>query len=411
MMFFRLILREFKAQRMRMALTIGAVIWGTVAITLLLAFGEGLKKQMIKATRGLGNHIVILYGGQTTIPYQGLPQGRRIRFTMDDMELLRKAFPEIKSITAEYNAWSAALGYDGKEYSKLCSGVTPEFGPMRSQIAEAGGRFINEPDEKFKRRTMFVGDKLAKDIFGEENAVGKQVTFNGIPFTIVGVMRHKLQNSSYSGPDDDKVTIPASTYQTIFNDRYVQRLIYQVHDGVDTKALESRVTAYFSNKFRYDPKDKRAMRFWDVGEEERITNMVFIGITGFMFFIGAMTLLISGVGIANIMYVAVRERTREIGTKIALGGERKHIVIQFLTESLTISLVGGTLGIFLCMGIVRLMGMLPAEGSMELFGQPRITWIWTLSTVAILTIIGFFAGYFPARKAALVNPVEALRYE
>jgi len=410
-MFFKLILRELKSQRMRLALTIAAVIWGTLSITILLAFGEGLKKQMVRATRGLGNHIVILYGGQTSIPHEGLPQGRRIRFTMEDMQTLRAAFPEIKSITAEYNYWNAPLGYNNKEYSKLCSGVTPSFGEMRSNFAQAGGRFINELDEKYKRRVMFIGDRLATSVFGDTDPVGQKVTFAGVPFTVIGVMRHKLQNSMYSGPDDDKVTIPASTFESMFGRRYVNRIIYQVQDGIRTKDLEGRITAFFSSKFRYDPTDERAVRFWDVAEQERITNMVFIGITGFMFFIGAMTLLISGVGIANIMYVAVRERTREIGTKIALGGERRHIIVQFLVESLTISLVGGALGILITVGIVKLVGMIPAEGAMEFLGKPQITWLWTMLTILILSLIGFFSGYFPARRAASINPVEALRYE
>jgi putative ABC transport system permease protein len=148
-----------------------------------------------------------------------------------------------------------------------------------------------------------------------------------------------------------------------------------------------------------------------VGENERETRLVFLGVNGFMFFIGAMTLLISGVGIANIMYVAVRERTREIGTKMALGGERKHIIWHFLLEALTIALLGGTLGILACAGVIKGLSYLPPEAFSDMFGEPKITWFWTLLTVSILAVVGFFAGYFPARKAASVNPVEALRYE
>jgi putative ABC transport system permease protein len=411
MMFFRLILREFKAQKMRMALTIGAVVWGTVSITLLLAFGEGLQHQMVKGTRGLGDHIVIMGGGQTGRPYAGLPPGRRIRLSMDDMQLLRKAFPELASVTAEYNNWGAALGYKKNEYSKLLSGVTPEFGNMRSHFPQAGGRFLNPLDERYKRRVVFVGDKLAESVFGNINPVGETVTIAGTPFTVIGVMQKKQQNSMYSGPDNDKLTIPASTFQTMFGNRYVNRIIYKAREGINTEELEPRVIAFFATKYRYDPKDDRAIWFWDVGENERIMNMVFLGVNGFMFFIGAMTLLISGVGIANIMYVAVRERTREIGTKMALGGERKHIIIQFLVEALGIALTGGALGILACVGIIKVLALLPPEAFSDMFGVPRITWLWTVLTVVILTLIGFFSGYFPARRAASVNPVTALRYE
>jgi putative ABC transport system permease protein len=411
MMFFRLIFREFRAQKMRMALTLGAVVWGTVAITLLLAFGEGLQKQMIKGTRGLGDHIVIMGGGQTSIAHAGLPPGRRIGLSMDDMILLRQAFPELETVTAEYNTWGATLGYGKSEYSKLLSGVTPEFGDLRSHFPQAGGRFLNALDERYKRRVVFVGDKLAESIFGEKSPVGEVITIDGTPFTVVGVMQKKQQNSMYSGPDNDKLTIPASTFQAMFGHRYVGRIIYRARTGIETEKLEPRVTAFFATKFRYDPKDKRALWFWDVGENERVMRMVFLGVNGFMFFIGAMTLLISGVGIANIMYVAVRERTREIGTKMALGGERRHIIVQFLVEALGIATVGGALGILASVGIIRALALLPPAAFEEMFGRPRITWIWTILTVAILTLIGFFSGYFPARRAASINPVEALRYE
>jgi putative ABC transport system permease protein len=258
---------------------------------------------------------------------------------------------------------------------------------------------------------VFLGDKLAISVFGSANPVGEIVTIDGKPFTVIGVMQKKQQNSMYSGPDNDKMTIPASTFQAMFGYRYVNRIIYKAKAGIETEKLEPRVTAFFAGKFRYDPKDERAIRFWDVGENERVMRMVFLGVNGFMFFIGAMTLLISGVGIANIMYVAVRERTREIGTKMALGGQRKHIIIQFLVEALGIALCGGALGLLACFGIIKLLALLPPEAFSDMFGVPRITWLWTLLTVVILTLIGFFSGYFPARRAASVNPVEALRYE
>jgi putative ABC transport system permease protein len=411
MMFFRLILRELAAQKMRLALTTGAVAWGTVSITLLLAFGEGLERQMIRGTRGLGERIVIMGGGQTGRPHAGLPAGRRIALSMDDMHLMKASFPEITSITAEYNTWDATIGYGDRDYSAPLSGTTPEFGPMRNHIPVSGGRFINALDLELKRRVAFLGDKLAQDMFGSKDPVGERITIDGTPFTVIGVMQKKQQNNMYMGPDNNKLTIPSSTFQAMFGPRYVRRILYQMQEGLTSKDLEPRILAFFATRFHYHPEDDRALWFWDVGENERTTRMVFLGVQGFMFFIGAMTLLISGVGIANIMYVAVRERTREIGTKMALGGERKHIVWQFLVEALTIALAGGALGLLLCTGIIKATAYLPPESFSDLFGQPEITWFWTILTVVILALIGFFAGYFPARKAASVNPVEALRYE
>jgi putative ABC transport system permease protein len=410
-LFFKLILREFKSQKLRMALTIAGITWGTIAITLLMAFSMGIEKQMMKASRGLGKGIVILWPGQTSMVYEGLPQGRRIHFAPEDMQLIKDRIPEIDKISGEYLRWGVNVEYGHVHTTKLVSGVYPEFRDLRSHYPQMGGRFLNNLDIEQKRRVVFLGDKVAKEIFGSMDPIGKLVTLNNVPFEVIGVMTKKLQNSMYHGPDDDCLVIPASSFVMIFGDPWYDDFVYSVKPGVDTRDVEKTLLRLFGSKYRFNPEDERALWFWDIKRDAEIQEKVFLGITIFMWFIGGMTLVIAGVGVANIMYVAVRERTKEIGTKIALGAEKRHITIQFMTEALTIAFTGGFLGLAISALIAKLFGLIPMEGALEFLGRPDINWPVALITVATLSLIGFLAGYFPARKAASINPVEALRYE
>jgi putative ABC transport system permease protein len=414
LLFLKLIGREFKAQKLRMGLTILAITWGTISITLLMAFSVGLDRQFARASKGLGDGIVIVWGGQTSLPYQGLPQGRRINFRTESgiIDLVKSRVVGIELVAGEFLRWGQTLEYGGKQINKLVGGTYPEYEVMRAHYAKKGGRFLNKKDLDLKRRVVYLGTEVAEELFDEGvNPVGEMIKINGIPFTVIGVMIEKLQDSNYHGPDEDYVVIPASTFLLIYGDPFFDNLVYKVKDGIDSKVVEKDLFRVLGAKYRFDPEDESALWIWDTVEGEEISRKVFLGITIFMWFIGGMTLLIAGIGVANIMYVAVRERTKEIGTKIALGAERRHIIFQFMTEALAIALVGGLIGIVFSMAICALFRMLPMEGALEFLGQPTVNWVVAFTTVLTLSFIGLFAGLFPARKAASINPVEALRYE
>ena len=404
-------MREFKAQKLRMALTILAITWGTISITLLMAFSIGVERQMRRAGAGMGQGVIILWPGQTTMPFQGLPQGRRIAFVPEDLDLVTARVAGIDNISGEYMRWGVVIEYGKKQVNKLVSGVYPEFGEMRSHHSQAGGRFIDPFDFETKRRVIFLGWKVAEELFDEQDPVGRMVTLNGIPFTVVGVMIKKMQDSSYHGPDEDYGVIPASTFVALFGDPYFDNFVYTVKPGVDTKAVEQDLFRVFGGKYRFDPKDTHALWFWDTVEQAEVSRKVFMGINIFMWFIGGMTLVIAGVGVANIMYVAIRERTREIGTKMALGACKGHIILQFMTEAMFIAMFGGFLGLLFSVAVTRLFWLIPMEGALQFLGRPLVNWPVAIITVVTLSVIGFLAGFFPARKAASINPVEALRYE
>lgn len=390
-----------------------AIAWGTISIVMLLAFGEGLKRSLNKARHGMGKDIVVMWGGQTSIPYQGLGKGRRIYFIDEDVELLRNKVPDIEAISGEYTRWGVSMTYKKNTVSEMVTGAYPSFEDMRAHYAEMGGRFVNDLDMRHKRRVVFLGNKLKERLFGkQEDAIGKTIILNNIPFTVIGVMIEKMQMGMYGGPDWDKATIPATTFKAIFGHKYLHNIVYKPKDVAQIEEVKIKVSEVMGGKYRFDPKDKEALWLWDVIEGQKIFNKVLIGFQIFFGILGGMTLLIAGVGVANIMYVAVKERTREIGIKMALGAKRFHIISQFLCESLLIAILGGALGIIFSVILVKIWGAVPVKADwMKWLGKPTISLQIAIITSMILGAIGILSGIFPSRKAASVNPVESLRYE
>ncbi|NUQ43025.1 MAG: ABC transporter permease [Calditrichaceae bacterium] len=401
-----------KKQRKRIWLTVTAIAWGTLSIILLLSFGEGLRRQLAIANKGLGVNIVILYGGQTGKVYQGLPRGREIRFSEEDVNLLKEKIPFISGISGEYDLWGVSMTYQKKTLTERITGVLPPFEYMRTHFPQPGGRFINELDIELRRRVIFLGNDLKERLFGDEDAIGKVVMVNNIPFTVVGVMQKKLQMSMYGGPDAGKGSIPASTFKTLYGRKYLNRIVYQVQETGLAPFVEQQVYQVLGRKYRFDSEDEKALGIWDTIEMTQVMGKMLIGIQIFLGVIGALTLLIASVGVANIMYVSVRERTREIGVKRALGAKRSHVKQQFILEALFIAISGGLIGGFIALLIIQaLQGIPVGEGPLQFLGKPTFSFPIALSTALILGVVGLLAGYFPARRAASLDPVESLRYE
>lgn len=405
--------RDFRKQKKRATLTVAAIVWGTFSILMLLAFGEGLKDQLDKNRRSLGENIFIIWGGQTSIPYKGLPRGRRITFRPDDLDLISKSIPEIASLGGEYSNWGIDVVYGKKVLSQHVTGECPSYELMRTQYPESGGRYLNDSDMELKRRVVFLGYELNKKLFGDESPVGKSIFIARIPFTVIGVGQTKQQMGMYGGPDVEKATIPATTYQSIFGDKYLDNLVIQPKDEQSSEYVKSRLYQVLSTKHQFDPTDKQALSIWDTIEGRREMGKMMLGMQIFMGILGGLTLLIAGVGVANIMYVVIKERTKEIGIKMALGAKPKTIHNQFLLEALLICFSGGAIGIFISQLVCDLASIIPRDpkSSMSWLGNPTISLPIGLITVFILAIVGLTAGYFPARRAASLNPAETLRYE
>lgn len=402
---FRQLFTDMRSQKLRTFLTASGIVWGTVAVSLLLAFGQGLHRHMHDRSAGLGENIVIAWPSRTSMPFEGLGRGRRIRLNEEDMTLIRARVAGLAGISGEY-ATSLKLNYRAQTLPVDVSGVNPIFGDLRSLIPQEGGRFINYLDEKRQRRVMFLGNQLALDIFKGEDPVGQTVRLAGSPFLVVGVLQKKSQDSSYSGRDKDKLFVPSSTFRTLTGRKYVGNFIFKAQDVKQTERVKSDLLATVAGKHRFNPEDKEALAMWDTTQQFQFLADFMMGFQVFLGMIGALTLVVGGIGVSNIMNVVVEERTHEIGIKMALGARSGWILGQFLLETATLTALGGLAGLGLS---AALCAAVPLTGLQEFVGSPDLSWKVAATTAGLLGVIGLLAGYFPAREASTLDPVVAMK--
>ncbi len=403
--FLKQIAHDVRQQKMRTALTVLGITWGTVSVALLVAFGQGLEARILKNQLGMGENIVIAWPSRTSLPYQGLGKGRRIQISEEDLQALKREIPEA-NFSGEFRRNNSAFKREKVRLTPQVSANSPIFAAMRNVIPAEGGRYINDVDMDRRRRVVFIGDKLKTDLFGDSPAVGQTILLDNTPFLVVGVLEKKAQDSSYGGRDEDQAFIPETTFRGLFSQRYYENMIFQAKSAEATPVVTKAVYDTLARRHKFDPQDKEAISMWDTTEGAKFFTIFFGIFRGFLAIVGSFTLIVGGIGVSNIMYVVLEERMKEIGIKLAIGAKPRYIQTQFLLETLAITGFGGVLGFLITIGV---LAVFPYLGLDEYVGTPTASPLVLLSTSALLGLVGFLAGYFPARRASMLDPVVALK--
>ena len=400
------------AHKRRTLLTMFGIAWGIISITLMVAAGEGLGRGIQKQHENFGKDVMIVFAGRTSMQAGGTRSGRVIHWMEDDYKQVALEAPACRYVMPE-------LGNNVKVHSPFNSGdidtvgSLPAFAIIRS-ITVAQGRFYNDVDNEEGRRVAFLGSDTKKQLFAEREALGQTIELNGTPYTIIGVMKTKDQNSSYDGVDIRKIFIPFNSMKRDFPNKppavehSVDRILAAPWSLQTHPDCVRQIRRTLGRMHNFDPRDEEAAGIWDTVKGEQAMRLIFVGMEVFMGAVGVATIFLGGLGVMNVMLVSVRERTREIGVRKALGATRQSILQQFFLETVFVVVISGAAGLIISYGFCALVNLLP---KLPFFDGLDASWQLAALTISLLGIIAVVSALYPANQAASVDPIEALRFE
>jgi len=406
----------FRAHKMRTFLTMFGIVWGIASVILLVGLGRGFSVDQKKHMQTLGKDLVIMWGGRTSSQVGGRAAGREIQLNVDDAHLIQNECYLVKNVSPELRRSIPEVS----QYNSANRGVVgmwPSYQDFRSLLLSEG-RLITGDDEREGHRVVVLGSKAYRQLFPGQPALGATLIIKSLPYTVVGVLAEKKQNSNYSGPDNDYLFAPYSAVARDFpppekpgagiTRGWLDDIVFEVGNPEAHEAAVTQVRRALARVHHFDPVDKDAIFIWDTMDGAKMLEEIFGVVTIFFGCVAIVTLCLGGIGVMNIMLVSVTERTREIGTRKAMGATKRDILRQFFAESAMLTIVSGILGLSFGVGVRAAMSAVPLP---DFVPHPIISTISIVASVLTLSLITVTAGMYPAQRAAEMTPVESLRYE
>ena len=419
------------AHKLRSFLTMFGIIWGVISIVLLSAVSEGFQQGNLYVLKELGKNIIIIRNGRTSQQAGGERAGKLIRLDINDVYALKEKSRLLEHVTPELMRGGVSAKSAFNSSSTQMSGIWPVYQYIRT-IEVDRGRLINEQDNREARRVVVIGQDMSKQLFADRDPVGRQLSLNGMPYTVIGRVRKKEQDSNYTGPDNNRLFLPYETMRKDFpmpgqNNTadslsaiiaapysYIADELNRIveHEGKinfeKIGPVEQEVLSILAPRHNFDDQDREALSMWNTALETVFFNKMISSMREFFIVVSIITLALGGIGVMNIMLISVKERTKEIGIRKALGATSRNVLWQFFSEGLLLTLLSGTIGLGIGIGLCKAVNQLPLPAR---FAGMVITWQTAAFSIGVLALIGIIAATYPARRAAEMPPIEALRYE
>ena len=406
----------FRAHKLRTFLTMLGLVWGIASVILLVGLGRGFIVDQKKHMESLGKDLVIVWGGRTSAQVGGRAAGREIHLNVDDARLIRDECYLVKNVSPELRRTIPEVSQFNSA-NRGVVGMWPSYQEFRS-LKVSEGRLLTDDDEREGRRVLVLGSKAYRQLYPGQPAIGATMLVKSVPYSVVGVLQEKKQNSNYSGPDNDYLFAPYSAVSRDFpppekpgagiTKGYLDDIVFEVVDPEEHEEAVLQVRRTLGRVRHFDPQDKDALFIWDTMDGAKQLAKIFGVVTFFFGCVAIVTLCLGGIGVMNIMLVSVTERTREIGTRKAMGATKRDILRQFFAESAMLTVVSGLLGLGFGVGTCVLIKAVPLP---DFVPHPIVSPISIVLSIFTLSLITVTAGMYPAQRAADMTPVESLRYE
>ena len=411
------IFKTLSRHKLRTSLTAFGVFWGIFMLTVLLGSGKGFERGVMEGFPRVSNFIYIWNGGKTQIPYQGLPIGRDIQFTPADVDAIRKDVPSVGRIEGQNSVgmWGGSPPYAVHKSKNGVFSVAGAFAHIEDieSMKIIDGRSINELDTTERRKVVLIGKRVRDQLFVKgEPVLGENITINGINFQVIGVSESLQQGNQQQ--EDEKVYIPNDTLRYAFNQTgFVGSFMIIPKPGIHAKIVEEDVKRFIAQRKKISPDDKGVFGSFNLQDESDKVDGLFIGIKAFSWIIAIGTIFAGAVGVGNIMLIVVKERTREIGLRKALGATPGSITMMIMQESLFITAVAGYIGLIVgALLLETISNALESSGEkVNFFSHPEMDFKTAIVAMVVLVVAGVLASLMPAKRAASVNPITALQDE